>query len=298
MAVYESDCGRMAVRELGGDAQAEMRSSHTQLVLAHLVEDTRAVAKDGGDAGGRVPDHVAETAQSGEVRIDFIPIGMECDVFGGSDGEEPLRRSSNDAGVGDVELESCAGCERRSERDGGLMQLTGVIDIGVERGDGEGNVAAVDANALPIEGRGDLQRDAGERGVAVVADGNCCANGNLMLGRVEMHIQIEAGEADGLPLSVGCGGRGDGLTAKLWGCGTGGCRGLAVVVSGAGEADGAVRGLGLLWGWSGLGSGLGEAGSGAAKKHAANDATKKGNAVLPRSQKQDLRLPPDDEVYP
>ena len=53
MAVDEGDGGRVAVGKLDGEAQAEMRAGHAQLVLAHLVEETRAVAKDDGNAGDR-----------------------------------------------------------------------------------------------------------------------------------------------------------------------------------------------------------------------------------------------------
>ncbi len=137
MAVDEGDGGRVAVRKFDGEAQAEVRAGHAQLVLAHLVEDARAVAEDDGNAGGRVPDHVAEAAQAGEVDADRVPIGVEGDVVGSSDGEEALRRWRDDAGVGDVELEGCAGSERLGERDGGFVELAGVVDVGVERGDGE-----------------------------------------------------------------------------------------------------------------------------------------------------------------
>ena len=53
MAVDECDGGRVAVGKFDGEAQAEVRAGHAQLVLAHLVEDARAVAKDDGNAGGR-----------------------------------------------------------------------------------------------------------------------------------------------------------------------------------------------------------------------------------------------------
>ena len=135
MAVDEGDGGRVAVGKFDGEAETEVRASHAQLVLAHLVEDARAVAKNDGNAGGRIPDHVAETAQAGEVDADGVPIGMEGDVAGSSDDEKALRRLRDDAGVGDVELEGCAGGERLGERDGGLVKLAGVVDVGVERGD-------------------------------------------------------------------------------------------------------------------------------------------------------------------
>ena len=112
MAVDEGDGGRLAVRKLDGEAQAEARARHAKLVLAHLVEDARAVAEDDGNAGGGVPDDVAEAAQAGEVDADRVPVGVEGDVIGRADGDEALRRLRDDAGVGDVELEGCAGGER------------------------------------------------------------------------------------------------------------------------------------------------------------------------------------------
>ncbi len=61
MAVDESDGGRVAVRKLDGEAQAETRAGHAELVLAHFVEDARAVAEDHGNAGAGIPDDVAES---------------------------------------------------------------------------------------------------------------------------------------------------------------------------------------------------------------------------------------------
>jgi hypothetical protein len=42
-----------------------------------------------------------------------------------------------------------------------------------------------------------LQRDAGERGLAVVADGELGADGKVLLRRAEMHVEVEGGEGDG-----------------------------------------------------------------------------------------------------
>ena len=72
---------------------------------------------------------------------DLVPVGVEGDFFGGSDGEQALGAGGDDAGVGDVKLQACAGRERLGERDGGFVQLAGVVGVGVERGDGEGDVA-------------------------------------------------------------------------------------------------------------------------------------------------------------
>ena len=80
MAVDEGDGGRLAVGKLDGEAQAEVRAGEAQLVLAHLVEEARAVAQDDGDAGDRVPDDVAKAAQAGEGDADLVPVGVEGHV--------------------------------------------------------------------------------------------------------------------------------------------------------------------------------------------------------------------------
>ena len=115
MAVDEGNGGRLAVGKLVGEAETEMRASHAELVLAHLVEDARAVAEDDGNAGDGIPDDVAEAAQAGEVDADGVPIGVEGGVAGGADGEEALGGLRDGAGVGDVELKGRAGGERGCE---------------------------------------------------------------------------------------------------------------------------------------------------------------------------------------
>ena len=89
-----------------------MRAGHAELVLAHLVEDARAVAEDDGNAGDGIPDDVAETAQAGEVDADRVPVGVEGGVVRRADGEKALGGLRDGAGVGDVELKGCAGSER------------------------------------------------------------------------------------------------------------------------------------------------------------------------------------------
>ncbi len=49
----------------------------------------------------------------------------------------------------DVERERCAGSERCGKCDGCFMQLARVIDVGVERGDSEGDVAALQCGHAP-----------------------------------------------------------------------------------------------------------------------------------------------------
>ena len=120
-------------------------------MLAHFVEDASAVTQDNGNAGDGIPDDVSKPAQPGEVDGDRVPVGVKGRVIGCADGDEALGGLRDGAGVGDVELKSCAGSERSSERDGSFVKLAGVIDVGVERSDGESDVVAGEANGFPIE---------------------------------------------------------------------------------------------------------------------------------------------------
>ena len=168
-------------------------------------------------------------------------------------GAEPSR---DRAGIGDVELEGCAGRERLGEGDGRLVQLAGVVDVGVERGDGERRIRPCDANALPVERGGDLQRNAREGGFAVVAHGDEGADGDLLLGRARCTSRSKAVKVTAwrsASVAVGaltsCAGRGGG--------GAGGGGGLAGFVGGAGEDDLAGvgvwrRGCGVVWDEAGM----------------------------------------------
>ena len=219
-----------------------MRAGHAQLVLAHLVEDACAVAENYGRRGGGVPYHVAKAAQAGEVGVDRVPIGVQRHILRSADGEQTLRRLGNCAGVGDVELQRCAGRERGGEFDCGLVKLAGVIGVGVERGDGVESVRGGDADALPVQRRGDFKRDFGQRGFAVVAHGDEGAHGDFMFRGAQMHVHVEFGEGQGLALGVAGGWRFDRLTAggRLLRAGTDRGRGLAIFVGGARKNDLAV----------------------------------------------------------
>ena len=186
VAVDEGDGGGLAVGEFDGEAEAEARAAEAELVRADLVEETRAVAEQDGDAGDGVPDHVAKAAQAGEGEADLVPIGVEGEAVGRADGEQALGGEGDSAGVGDVELEGWPGASGGGEGDGGFVQLAGVVGVGVDGGDLEGGLAlCVEREWLPVERGGDLQGDAGERGFAVVADGEQGANGDLLVGRDE-----------------------------------------------------------------------------------------------------------------
>ena len=93
--------------------------------------------------------------------------------------------------------------------------------------------------------------------LAVVAEGELGADGEVLLRRTEMHVEVEGGEGDGLAFGVlrwghldfgggRCGGRA-GLRGRL-----------TVLIGGAGEDDLSLIGLGLLrrrgrrGGWGGL----------------------------------------------
>src|SRR5580658_4471631 len=142
MAVDEGDGWGDAVGELDRKAQAEESSG-----------------EEDGDAGNGVPDDVAEAAQAGKFITDPVPVGVEGDVVGGADGEEALGVDGDGAGVGDVELDAGAWGERLNELDCGFVELAGVVGVGVEGGDEKGHITAEDADALPVERGGDLQRD-------------------------------------------------------------------------------------------------------------------------------------------
>jgi hypothetical protein len=89
-AVDERDGGRGAVGKLDGEAQAETRGHQGKLVASNFVEETRAIAENDRDAGHRIPGHVAEAAEAGEVGGDFIPVGMEGDRAGRAESKQAL----------------------------------------------------------------------------------------------------------------------------------------------------------------------------------------------------------------
>jgi hypothetical protein len=194
MAVDEGDGGSLAVGEFDGEAEAEARAAEVEFVLAHLVEETRAVAEHDGGAHDGVPNHVAKAAQAGEGEADLVPIGVQGEAVWSADGLQALGGEGDDAGISGVELDGLTGQERGVEGDGGLVQLAGVVGVGVDGGCLKRNVVGVDANALPVERGGDLQRNMGERGDAVVADGDESANGDLLVCRAKMDVEIKGGE--------------------------------------------------------------------------------------------------------
>ena len=157
--------GHVAVGKLDGEAKAEVGAGEAKLVFADFVEEAGAVAEDDGNAGDGIPDDVAEAAQAGEGGVDLVPVGVEGDVVRGADGEQALGVDGDGAGVGDVELQGGAGGEGLGESDGGFVELAGVVGVGVEGGDGKGDVVEVDADALPVERGGDLQGNVGEGGL-------------------------------------------------------------------------------------------------------------------------------------
>ena len=231
-----------------------MRPGDAQLVFADLVEEPGSVAQNHGHARHRVPNHIAEAAQPGEGHADPVPVRVQRHVLGGSDHQQPLRRGGDDAGVGYIELQALPGRERLGEGHGRLVQLPRMVCVGVQRRHLEGHVFGVHANPLPVQRRGDLQRDARQRSLAVVAHRHQRAHGDLLGSRTQPNVHVEARKGDRLPLSVLGRGRGRhlhrGLVHGLRGMG----RSLPVLVHGARKDDLPLRRLRLLGG-SGLGAG-------------------------------------------
>ena len=138
---------------------------------------------------------------------------MEGEVLWGADGEEAMGVGLNDAGVGGVNLEGCAGRERSGEGDDCLMELAGVVHVRVdggllERGVVKIGIRAGDADLLPVERRGELQGKMREGRGAAVADGEDGADGDVVIGGAEVNVEVESGVGDGLALGVSGGERG------------------------------------------------------------------------------------------
>ena len=198
MPVDEGDGGGLAVGKLVGEAQAEARAGHAELLPAHFVEELRSIAQENRLAGDRVPDHVAEAAQAGKIDAHLVPVRMLGHAVRGADGHEALGGGGDRSGVGHVEPEALAGRKRLGERNQGLVQLAGVIGVRVDGGHLEGGVlklalGAVEANLLPVERGGDLERNVAERALAVVANGEEGADGDLLSRRVEPEVEVKAG---------------------------------------------------------------------------------------------------------
>src|SRR5580658_553812 len=171
--------------------QAKARAGEPEFVAADFVKKARSIAEDGRYTGNGIPDDIAKAPQAGEGRRDFVPVGMKGEIFGSADGDEALCIRNNGAGVDRIHRKRGTGGKRLRERNGSLVKLTRPVSIRVERGDGKRDVATVDANLLPVERRGDLQGDAGERGFSVVAHGDEGADRDLMSGGMQMHVKVE-----------------------------------------------------------------------------------------------------------
>jgi hypothetical protein len=116
------------------------------------------------------------------------------------------------------------------------MQLARVVGVGIDCGHLKGGVLAaafrgIDPDDLPLKRRRDLQQDACERDLAVVAHRDHSAHGDLLGCFAEMHIQIEIGKRDGPALSVFGKGPGACLNRGLRRL----CGGLPIRVGRAGE---------------------------------------------------------------
>ena len=192
MAVDEGDGGRLAVGKFIGEREAEIRAADMRSLCSPISSKTRAPSP-----------RITGTLETGyqttlpKPRRPVKSTAMEsqsvCSAASSrrADSDEALRGLRNGAGVGDVELNVRAGGERGSEGDSGFVKLAGVIDVGIEGGDGEDVIAAGEANALPIERRGDLQWNVSERGVAVIAHSEERTDGDLLRGGTKMHVHVE-----------------------------------------------------------------------------------------------------------
>jgi hypothetical protein len=87
---------------------------------------------------------------------------------------------------------------------GGLAGVVGVGRKGV-LGDGKGSGGG---EALPMESRGELERELGDRGGRGIADGKAGSSIEMRGRRGEMEVEVPVGEDDGGALGVGDGGDG------------------------------------------------------------------------------------------
>ena len=231
--VDERDGGLLSTRIFDGEAETEARVGERELVAADFIEDARAIAEEDGETGGRIPGNVTEAAEAGKGGRDFVPVGVEGNAFRSAEGDEPLRGGGDRAGIRDVELEGVAWRERRGKRDDGFVELAGMVGVGVERGDGERRIAAGEANLFEGERRRELQGDAGEGGLAVVAHGDEGPCGDAMGSGLQMDVEVVGGEGEGEAFGIVGGGR----RLSCGGVGRSGVRDVAVFAGGAGEDD-------------------------------------------------------------
>ena len=195
------------MRKFNGEPDPEMRSREALFVRADLVKKPSPFAQERRDAGDGIPGHVAESPQSGERDADLVPIRVQSHLRRCVNHIQPLRGGGNVARVDDVELERCAGSERLRERDGSFAQLAGVVHVRfekchrednvLERGAGRGN-----ADPFPLESRGNLQRNAGQWRLAVVANCELSAHGDVLLDSAKSDVEIEIGEGDRMAFSI------------------------------------------------------------------------------------------------
>lgn len=127
---------------------------------------------------------------------------MKSEVFRGADGDETLSVRDNRAGIHNVERERGPGGEGLRERNRGLVKLTRAVGVRVECGDGKGDVAAGDANLLPVKRRRYLQWDTGQRSLAIVAHGDNGPDGDLMRCSLQMHVEVEDRAGNGFAIGV------------------------------------------------------------------------------------------------
>ena len=151
--------------------------------------------------------------------------------------------------------------------DDGFGHPAGVVGVGVDEVGGEGERSgraageAAGGDGVPVQRGGDLEDEAGERGGAVVAEGEAGADGDCGGGGSEVDVEVVGGEGEGAALGVGDG-EGVGLRGRggIWWEGAEALR----VHSGRGRrgpfrAAVWVGGSGRVRGWCGRGAESGAA---------------------------------------
>jgi hypothetical protein len=135
-----------------------------------------------------------------------------------ADAFEAFGGGCDGAGVKGDEVHGCAGRERRGECDYRFGDEASVIGVGFDRVLEEGEGLAVSRDGVPAQRGAELENEAGERGLAIVADGEGGAGGEPGGGRGEMEVEVVSGEGGGGALGFG-----DGEAGLVnWGfCGSG-----------------------------------------------------------------------------
>ena len=194
MAVDKGDGRRLPVRKFNREAQAEFGAGETELVFADFVEEAGAVAEDHRDGG----DGYQTTLPKPRRPVNAVSIWSQSERRATSWGVPMASSRCADGAMAPEYVTSswmsAPGARGCGERHRGLVELAGVVGVGVEGCHLKRNVLAEHANAFPVERGRDLERNAAEWGFAVIAHGEQGANRDLVGGRVQVDVHIKAGE--------------------------------------------------------------------------------------------------------